>query len=338
MKLLRILLLILLSAIAHVQSQSSIELSACSLSCVAQSLPAAGCSLIDADCQCKSKLLSHLTAGCMLANCTMQESLDLSRVQAVTCSLPFEDKSQLMIILFSTIIVFTSILVILRLASKFFIKTGLGMEDYIAALAQCLSIASEIFSAQMAKLGFGKHIYSLKDGALQMIFLKFYIAENIYVIVLGLVKISILTFYLRIFQHEARFRLAVYSTIVFIALGTTTISALTIFQCHPVPYFWDKDVRNGTCVDINALAYANSGLSIVQDLMIVVLPIRLVWRMGFLEGRKRVGVAFMFALGGLYVSVFSFSLSFFSLLISHSTHLLFAPPSLLGSLDISILT
>ncbi|PVH70010.1 hypothetical protein DL98DRAFT_661375 [Cadophora sp. DSE1049] len=297
MKLLRALLLILFSAIVQAQSQSSPDLSPCALSCVAQTVPAARCSLDDVACQCKSKPLSLLLAGCMVANCTMQESLDLSRSQAVTCRLPFEDKSQLMIGLFTAVIIFTSILVILRLASKFFIKKQLAAEDNIAALAQCMSIVSNTFAIRMAKFGFGKHLYSLKDGAMKTIFLRFYIGENIYVAVLGLVKISILAFYLRIFQHETRFRLAVYATIIFIALGTTTISVLTIFQCHPVPYFWDKDLRGGTCVDINALAYANSGLSIVQDLLIIVLPIRVVWMMN-LDRKKKWSVAFMFALGG----------------------------------------
>ena len=57
----------------------------------------------------------------------------------MTCGLPFEDKSQLMIGLFIAVIIFTSILVILRLASKLFIKKQLAAEDYIAALAQVCS-------------------------------------------------------------------------------------------------------------------------------------------------------------------------------------------------------
>ncbi|KAG4442030.1 hypothetical protein IFR05_002498 [Cadophora sp. M221] len=169
-----------------------------------------------------------------------------------------------MISLFTFIIIFTSILVALRLASKVLIKKQLSPEDYIAGLAQCHTTV--------------------------------YIGENIYVAVLGLVKISILAFYLRIFQLQIPFRVAVYTTIVFIALGSASISFATIFQCRPVAYFWDKDLR-GTCVDVNALAYANSGLSIVQDFLIIGLPIRVVWNMN-LDRKKKWSVAFMFALGG----------------------------------------
>ena len=84
-------------------------------------------------------------------------------------------------------------------------------------------------------------------------------------------------------------------------LGTSTISLLTIFQCHPVQYFWNKDIRSGTCLDENALAYANSGLSIAQDIIIIALPIPVVLKMN-MDTKKKIGVAFMFAVGGLYVS------------------------------------
>lgn len=57
----------------------------------------------------------------------------------------------------------------------------------------------------------------------------------------------------------------------------------------------------GTCLDINALAYANSGLSIAQDIIIIALPVRVVWKMN-MDTKKKWSVAFMFALGGLYES------------------------------------
>ncbi|KAH7330522.1 hypothetical protein BKA65DRAFT_597565 [Rhexocercosporidium sp. MPI-PUGE-AT-0058] len=296
MKLFRALLLTLLPVVVHGQSNTSDDLSPCALSCVAQTVAAAGCSLNDVVCQCKSKPLSLLLSGCMVTNCSMQESLVLSRSQAVACGLPFQDSSNLMIILFTAIIIFTSLLVSLRISSKYFIKKELSAEDYFAGLAQCMSIVSNTFAIRMCRLGFGKHIYSLPNGAMKAIFLKFYIGENIYVAVLGLIKISILAFYLRIFQLQVPFRVAVYVTIVFIVLGTVTISLLTIFQCQPVAYFWDKDLH-GTCLDLNALAYANSGLSIMQDFLIIGLPIRVVWKMN-LDRKKKLSVAFMFALGG----------------------------------------
>lgn len=65
-------------------------------------------------------------------------------------------------------------------------------------------------------------------------------------------------------------------------------------------YFWDKDIKGGTCRDLNAISYANTSMSIIQDLLIITLPIPIVVKMN-MDWKKKIGVAFMFALGGLYV-------------------------------------
>ena len=124
-----------------------------------------------------------------------------------------------------------------------------------------------------------------------------YIAENIYVAVLAITKLSILAFYLRIFQHEKIFCIAAKTISSLIILSTFLISILTIFQCHPIPYFWNRDLK-GTCIDVNALGYANSAMSIIQDVSIVALPIPVVCGLQ-LNLKKKVGVGIMFALGGL---------------------------------------
>jgi hypothetical protein len=49
---------------------------------------------------------------------------------------------------------------------------------------------------------------------------------------------------------------------------------------------------------VDALAYANSAMSMAQDIIIVVLPIPVVLNLNIVQ-HKKIGVAFMFALGGL---------------------------------------
>lgn len=115
---------------------------------------------------------------------------------------------------------------------------------------------------------------------------------------LSVTKLSILCFYMRIFQHQTLFRAGVWAAIALIVLSTTIISILTIFQCRPITYFWNRDIKGGICLDVNALAYANSAMSMVQDVIIVFLPIPVVWKMN-LDSRKKIGIGIMFALGGL---------------------------------------
>ena len=103
--------------------------------------------------------------------------------------------------------------------------------------------------------------------------------------------------YLRIFPHN-KLRYGAIAIISLIALSTTIILFTTIFSCHPVAFFWNKDIRRGTCLNINILAYANSAMSIIQDLLIITLPLPVIMKMK-MEKKKKIGVGFMFAIGGL---------------------------------------
>ena len=114
---------------------------------------------------------------------------------------------------------------------------------------------------------------------------------------LALTKISILVLYLRIFPHDT-LRYGAIAIISLIALSTTIIFFMTIFSCHPVAFFWNKDIRRGTCLNVNALAYANSSMSIIQDLLIIALPLPVLVKMN-MGRKKKIGVGFMFAVGGL---------------------------------------
>ncbi|KUJ17812.1 uncharacterized protein LY89DRAFT_747710 [Mollisia scopiformis] len=308
MALTRILLLLWFASV--VQSQS---LSPCALACIQQTVPAAGCALGNITCQCTSKSLPQLSAACMLANCSMADTLGLSKLEAQTCNLPFQNRSNLVIITFIVAMVVTGTAVLLRLASKI-LDNKIALEDWIIIVALMLAISAnslaiicmnhlfcdfQRLTLSVAYEGFGKHGYSLQNGDLLAILEHFpvYIAENIYVVALSITKLSILALYLRVFQHQHRFKIAVYALIFVIILSTTILSALTIFQCHPISYFWDKDIHNGACLDVNALAYANSGSSIAQDFMIIALPIPVISKLN-METRRKVAVGFMFAVGG----------------------------------------
>jgi hypothetical protein len=70
-----------------------------------------------------------------------------------------------------------------------------------------------------------------------------------------------------------------------------------IFQCKPVAYFWDRDIK-GSSIDINELAYVNSGMSMLQDVIVVSLPIPIISTLN-MSLQKKVGVTIMFALGVL---------------------------------------
>ncbi|KAH7369650.1 integral membrane protein [Rhexocercosporidium sp. MPI-PUGE-AT-0058] len=277
--------------------QSPKPLPTCALVCLGQTIPQSGCAPTDLACQCTSKNLTVSAADCMLTNCSMADTLALAKFQASVCKAPVQNKSPIIVSVFVAVTTVASVFVAARFIHGSLRGNKLGLEDWIVTGGLILASLPIALTLKMAGEGFGKHLYSLEDGDLKKFLKDFYIAENTYVVVLAVTKLSILSFYLRIFKHIYWFCVQVWATIALICVSTAIISILTIFQCHPIDYFWDRDISGGACLDVNALAYANSGMSMAQDVIITLLPLREVLRLNMSQ-RKKIEAALMFALGG----------------------------------------
>lgn len=113
-------------------------------------------------------------------------------------------------------------------------------------------------------------------------------------IVLGLIKVSLVLFYLEIF-HTTSFRITAYVVLTAIIINSTIIFFLTVFICDPVESFWNRDIK-GKCLDLQAIAYANSASAIAQDIILLVLPLFFIRKLQMKRYRKA-AVGFMFAIG-----------------------------------------
>lgn len=111
-------------------------------------------------------------------------------------------------------------------------------------------------------------------------------------------KVAILNLYLRIGVQRA-FRRLVWACIAVVtatAIGSVTAS---IFQCTPVRKAWDSDIA-GSCIDVNALFFANAGLDIFQDAFIYILPMRMLYQLQ-VPRRQKIALMLVFAVGGFVV-------------------------------------
>lgn len=94
---------------------------------------------------------------------------------------------------------------------------------------------------------------------------------------LALVKLSVLTFYLRLFPHENFRRLCYVFMAMVIAIGVST-SFCMLFGCSPVSSGWKGPERDSDCIDRTDLQYASGCINLVNDVMILLLPIKYIWR------------------------------------------------------------
>ena len=120
------------------------------LSCLLVTVPEANCSLADTSCQCKSTILPALTSACLLENCTMHDqfsessmsifhvfsnSLVVAKVQAATCDLPHPNRSAELLSIAVTLFAITFVFITLRLISRMWVSSTIGIDDWIVALA-----------------------------------------------------------------------------------------------------------------------------------------------------------------------------------------------------------
>jgi hypothetical protein len=101
----------------------------------------------------------------------------------------------------------------------------------------------------------------------------------LYPLGMGLVKISCLTLYLRLFS-SSRFRIVVYCSMAFVtAMSIATIFSV-IFQCLPIESNWVlAEWGTRTCINRVNQQYATSALAFLTDIGILFLPMKYLLRM-----------------------------------------------------------
>ncbi|OAL47711.1 hypothetical protein IQ07DRAFT_682501 [Pyrenochaeta sp. DS3sAY3a] len=269
------------------------DIPACGILCMLATVPATGCSLDDLNCVCSNEDLAHTLSACMLANCTMADTTGTARVQADLCDLSQESK-RMQVFLYTGIVYSLAFLfVVLRIAGKM-VSSRLSLDDIMVVAALLLTAVPLGCVLAMTKIGFGEHLWNLEDGTLLPILRLFYVSWSTYVVVLGLIKVSLILFYLEIFKTR-NFAISAYIVLGYIIVNTLIIFLMTIFICKPVKSFWDRDIK-GKCMDLQGLAYANSASAIVQDVILLILPLVFIRKLQMKRYRK-IAVTFMFTIG-----------------------------------------
>lgn len=122
---------------------------------------------------------------------------------------------------------------------------------------------------------------------------------------LTLTKILILSLYLQIFPCPT-FRIMTFIFMGVVAATGVALLFAQIFQCLPFNYNWESWEGNfgaHRCIDLNLLATIAAVFAIVQDVAILILPIKVLVNLNATP-RKKAGIILMFSMG-LFVTVVS---------------------------------
>ena len=200
----------------------------------------------------------------------------------------------------------TNVCALSRLVYKTVFSVGeLGWDDYAVLAALISGLPSVIIIDRgIIPNGLGRDIWTLPFDHITNFIRWLYAMEILYFLQIAIVKLTLLFFFLRIFPKPLIRRL-LWATVAFNTLWGSTYVVTSIFQCQPISYYWsswDKEGQ-GKCININALAWSNAGISITLDLWMLGLPLYEILHLQ-LSWRKKISVTMMFCVG-TFVTVIS---------------------------------
>jgi hypothetical protein len=126
----------------------------------------------------------------------------------------------------------------------------------------------------------------------------------IYGIAITILKTGILLQWARLFvPHPDRNALwwTCHILIMINILFYTICTFVEIFACTPRQKIWTPKLP-GKCLDIGAVNIASSVVNFVSDVIIFLLPQKVIWDLHGVTFRKKLGIAALFAVGILYAS------------------------------------
>jgi len=111
-------------------------------------------------------------------------------------------------------------------------------------------------------------------------------------------KISILLLYRRLFTTRT-FRIVTVVMGGIVAAWCISSVLVTSFQCDPIAAVWNFNLQ-ATCLDPVVFSLAVAVTGVLTDLIVLVLPLQVVWKL-HLPTRQKLTLSAIFLLGGLYV-------------------------------------
>ncbi|KAJ8129492.1 hypothetical protein O1611_g4138 [Lasiodiplodia mahajangana] len=204
-------------------------------------------------------------------------------------------------------LVLVTIAVGLRAYAKVFIVKKVRLQDssldfallaYLCFIGCCYSVYRIA-----AGVGFLVHQWNVTVRDLNGLIFSFQIAINFYVPAILFLKTSILLDWLQIFVPR-RTRGPLFWTLHIIiwlnALFYASVSVAGNLSCIPFNRIWDKRIP-GTCFDRTPLDLTSAGVNVVCDIVILLAPQSVIWRLQLTTARK-IGVSVIFATGLLAIS------------------------------------
>ncbi|KAJ3495941.1 hypothetical protein NLG97_g3035 [Lecanicillium saksenae] len=280
-----------------------IELPACSFNCLLAAVARVGCGPLDKPCICQLqyKNISGHATPCIAKACTFMEALHAKNLTEVACDAPVRSKSRSYNTLAITMRCMTNLLVITRLAFKrwYAYHRSLGWDDYVILIDMFVGTSGAILNARgLVANGLGRDIWTLSTDTINKFGKFFYATEVLYLVEIGLIKLSFSVFYLNIFPC-GRIRHILWLTLAVNVASGVCFVVIGIVQCMPISFAWLRytDLKaRGRCIDTTVFGWSQAIHSIALDLWMIAIPLSQLSKLQ-LHWKKKLGASVMLLTG-----------------------------------------
>ncbi|KAI1385873.1 uncharacterized protein F4822DRAFT_414361 [Hypoxylon trugodes] len=215
---------------------------------------------------------------------------------ALDDSLPHDNRAGDTIAAVVLCMIFATAAVFLRLYTRYFVLRKFWIDDLLAITGMICMIANGIVQCVHTKYGLGAHLYDITDpDQLTQFWKMFYALTITYNTTLLFIKFTLFFQYYRLIQEIPHYRVFYLTVMAVVGGWVVAQEFILIFSCTPIHAYWDHD-PTAKCLDGNITGWMNAVGNIVTDIIILVLPIPVVWKLNLKKGRKWAVIG-IFALG-----------------------------------------
>lgn len=175
----------------------------------------------------------------------------------------------------------------LRVYVRLRIVRSFGWDDAWMVAAMCTHVMFATCAIGGVHYGTGRYFKELNDEEIYKAMRYWWLCYIAYCLTMIAAKISIGLFLLRVTVSQIQRR------IIYTAMGLTVLTGVlfffvTLLQCSPVSFFWNKH-QTGTCLNIDviiALTFFYSAISALCDFTFGLMPFWLVWGLNMRKSEK----------------------------------------------------
>ncbi|KAK6202235.1 hypothetical protein LQW54_008948 [Pestalotiopsis sp. IQ-011] len=232
----------------------------------------------------------------------------LAKTDEVACDRPMRHQTEDIapFLVLDTVTVFC---MLVRLIGRYKITKTVGTDDWVVLLILVFLLPFIVLGNYVRITALGRDIWDIDVNTIQTALMLFFVDEIFYIAVLGLCRVSLLFFLIRVFSMKT-FRRICWTVMGWVVLSTVANVLVVILQCWPISYNWDVITAAShphKCLDVNILAIYTAVMGIAQDFAIMIIPLPIIISLN-MPWKKRLMTLFMFGLGSFVVLAACFRL------------------------------